>query len=115
MLILYKNDGNVRFVLFTKTSNALVFTNFYAMAIFGRKCSHVYFSEDNSICDPEITDNAVFYLEDILSRSNVTKSYTFVVLANVDTTGHGNGWCDTEYNDAVATMDSQVRTDFKNM
>ena len=41
---------------FTKTSNALVFTNFYAMAIFGRKCSHVYFSEDNSICDPEITD-----------------------------------------------------------
>ena len=78
---------------------------------FGRKCSHVYFSEDNTICDPEITDNVVFYLEDIFSRS---KSYTFVVLANVDTTGHGNGWCDTEYNDAVATMDSQVRTDFGN-
>ena len=75
----------------------------------------IYFGEDNTICDPEIADNAVFYLEDIFSRSNVTKSYTFVVLANVDTTGHGNGWCDTEYNDAVATMDSQVRKDFGNM
>ena len=55
-------------------------------------------SDDKDMCDPAITKNVVLYLEEILSSTIISKSYTFIVLANVDTTGHRSRWYETEYN-----------------
>ena len=43
--------------------------------------------------------------------SDAPKSYSFIYLGNVDDTGHFSlgGWCGSQYSDAVAAADLQVR------
>ena len=71
------------------------------------------FSGDYEVCDPSLTDDLVQHLSNVFS--NATRSYSFIYLANVDNNGHFSigGWCGTQYSDALATVDLQVRKRFE--
>ena len=73
-----------------------------------KNCPHI-FSGSYEFCDQNVTDSLVDYLPSVFS--DAPKSYSFIYLGNVDDTGHFSlgGWCGSQYSDAVAAADLQVR------